>query len=223
MLKKIIVAFCFVTIAMGLVACSAASGNSKMDSVVPSSLEKIPLTINSKVSIVSGDTLYNPKTLKEVEGLAEYIVKGRLLNDAKQKLYRNGSAPVIFGVTVSSFEISKVFKGDLKEGDKIPIAERYYTLEENGETTRYELDYAPSEPDKEYIFFLIKEKDKRNDFLYGFFTPSVKETGRYPVITPKDSDFSRVGLMSADELNLVKTEPDTYQEIYEQVIKKYMK
>jgi hypothetical protein len=223
MCNKVILAICAIAISITFVACSATNVVSQTDTVVPSSLEKIPSsTGNIRVAVVSGDTLYNPKTLEEVEKLSGYIVKGRLKNDAKQKLYTPDAKTVIFGVTVSSFEITKVYKGNLKEGDKIPIAERYYTLEENGGTTRYELDYAPSISGKEYIFFLNKAPDK-NEFMRGFYSPVIKETGRYPVITQKDSNFSKRGLMSANELNLVKTEPSTYQKIYNQVIDKYMK
>lgn len=171
--------------------------------------------------VEKGDSLYNPQSLEEVEDLAEYIVRGKLLDDAKQKLERYGSEFVGFGVTVSSFEISHVYKGSLKEGDKIQIAERYYTLEKNGVTTRYELGYAPSVPNQEYIFFLIKAPDK-NKFLRGFYSPMVKETGRYPVIGTKDSGYPRLNLMTASELNLVQENPETYKKIYQQVIDKYL-
>ncbi len=222
-MRKILLTVCSIIMAITFVACSATDAISQTDTVVPSSLEKIPSsTGNIRVDVVSGDTLYNPKTLEEVEKLSGYIVKGHLQNDAKQKLYTPDAKTVIFGVTVSSFEITKVYKGNLKEGDKIPVAERYYTLEENGKTTRYELDYAPSIPGQEYIFFLNKAPDK-NEFMRGFYSPVIKETGRYAVITPKDSNFSKRELMSANELNLVKTDPDIYQKMYQQVIDKYMK
>lgn len=217
MRNKIILAICSVAIAAIFTACSRTT------TVVPSSLHEIPVTTkNIEVAMVKGDSKYNPQTLQEVEDLGDYIVKGRLLDDAKQKLYCPEPGTVTFGVTVSSFEITDVYKGNLKEGDKIPIAERYYTLEEKGEMTRYELGYAPSTPNKEYIFFLSKEDDF-NEFLRGFYTPSVKETGRYPVINTKDSNAPNISSMTAEELNLVATEPTTYQKIYQQVIDKYMK
>ena len=214
MRSRIISLFCIVAFAASLSAC-------KMDSAVPSGLEKIPPDVD-QVSVVDGDSLYDPQTLADVEGLAEYIVKGKLMGDAKQKLYTPDSKAVTFGITVSSFRISHVFKGNLKEGDKISIAERYYTAEENGKKIRYELGYGPSVPNEEYIFFLIKDDDS-NEFLRGYYTPSYKETGRYPVIDPdKKSTFSAQTLMDS-ELNLVLTDPDVYRGIYQEVIDKYMK
>lgn len=118
-------------------------------------------------------------------------------------------------------QITKVYKGDLKEGDRISLAEKYYTIVENGETTRHELGCAPLTPEKEYIFFLIKAQDD-NEFLRGFYSPMVKETGRYPVIETKDSAYPHINLLSASDLNLVQEKPDTYKKIYQQVIEKYM-
>ena len=214
--------FCIACLIMALTSCSERSSvTNPTNTVVPSSLENIPSSKNTKVVVEKGDSYYDPQSLEEVEDLTKYIVRGRILDDAKQKLERYGSKYVVFGVTVSSFEISHVYKGDLKEGDKIPIAERYYTLEENDVTTRFDLDYAPSVPNHEYIFFLIKDSDN-NPFLRGFYSPVVKEMGRYPVIGTKDSGYSRLNLMTASELNLVQENPETYKKIYQQVIDKYL-
>lgn len=211
MRNKIISMICTICFILMLTACSTSSASS---TVAPSSLDDIPTADNINVVIEEGDSMYDPQSLEEVEGLAEYIVRGKLLDDAKQKLEFYESEFVGFGVTVSSLEISNVYKGNLKEGDKIPIAERYYTLEENGVTTRHELGYAPSVPNQEYIFFLIKAPDD-NKFLHGFYSPMVKETGRYPVIGTNNND-------NFPKLNLVQTNPETYNKIYKEVKAKYM-
>ena len=201
-------------IAISLSAC-------QVNSTKPSGLGQKPLAAD-QVQVVTGDSLYDPQTLDEEEKLAEYIVEGKILDDAKQKLYSPDSKSVIFGITASSFQISRVFKGNLKEGDTISIAERYYTVEENGKAVRYELGYGPSMPNKEYIFFLIKDDDS-NEFLRGFYTPSGKETGRYPVINSDEKNSFNVKSLTDGELNLVQTKPDVYRNIYNEVINKYMK
>lgn len=215
MCNKIALTICTISIAITLVACSGTH------TAVPSSLENIPSSKNTKVVVEKGDSYYDPQSLEEVENLSEFIVKGHLLDDAKQKLYSPESGVVVYGVTVSSLEISKVYKGKLNAGETIPIAEKYYTLDESGETTRYELGYAPSNPGTEYIFFLNKAIDS-NEFMRGFYSPMVKETGRYPVLRTKDSGYSRLNLMSEKELNLVQENPETYKKIYQQVIDKYL-
>ena len=82
--KKIALIVSFIVMTILLSACSASTAVSGKDSVVPSSLEEIPTAIdNVKVVDTSGDTLFNPKTLAEVEDLSDYIVRGHFLNDAK--------------------------------------------------------------------------------------------------------------------------------------------
>nr|WP_319489206.1 hypothetical protein [uncultured Caproiciproducens sp.] len=220
---KNLLAVCAVVLFAGLTACGVEN-----TSVLPSSqrtpavsgLEEIPqMTAYAEIRVIDGDMLYAPTTLKEEDKLSDYIVKGRLLDDAKQKLERYEPGTVNFGVTVSSFKISWVYKGNLNIGDIIPIAERYYTVEEKGKIVRYELGYAPSPPDKEYIFFLSKVEDS-NEFLRGTYTPSVKETARYPVVDPSHFD---VDSMTAEQLNLVVRNVEDYRGIYKEVIRKFMR
>ena len=218
-MKKKISVFCAAVLAALLTACSGTN-----TTVPPSSLslEEIPSPAGGvKVVEVEGEMWYDPQTVEELKDLSDYIVKGTLLDDARQKLYSTAPGVVTFGVTVSSFEVSKVYKGDLKAGDVIPIAERYYTVEEDGETVRYELGYAPSVPNEEYIFFLIQD-DADHEFLAGLYTPVVKETGRYPVINKKARKLSEIEAMTAEDLNIIFTKLSTYKNLYKEVIDLYM-
>lgn len=220
---KMILAVCAVALFAGLTACGAEHApvlSLLQRTPAVSGLEEIPeMTADAEIRVIDGDMLYAPTTLKEEDELSDYIVKGRLTDGAKQILERYEPGTVNFGVTVSSFKISWVYKGNLNKGDIIPIAERYYTVEEKGKIVRYELGYAPSLPDKEYIFFLSKAKDD-NAFLRGTYTPSVKETARYPVVDPSHFD---VDSMTAKELNLVVRDVEDYRAIYKEVIRKYMR
>nr|WP_319489207.1 hypothetical protein [uncultured Caproiciproducens sp.] len=217
MRNKMILTVCGLVIVIVLAACSVTK------TTASSSLERIPeATDNVKVAVVKGDAAHSPKSLGEVEKLSPYIVKGRLRDDAKQKLDAPIQGMITYGITVSTLEISQVYKGNFKVGDTIPLAEKYYTLEENGESTRYEMGYAPSVPGQEYVFFLVKAPDE-SEILRGTYSPMVKETGRYPVINTKDSGVFDIRSMSPEDLNLVNTELSTYQKIYQEVINKYMK
>ena len=218
-MKKKISVFCAAVLAVLLTACSGTNTTVSPSSL---SLEEIPSPAGDvKVAEVSGDMLYNPQTVEELDDLSDCIVRGTLLDDARQKLYSTTPGVVTFGVTVSSFEVSKVYKGDLKAGDVIPIAERYYTVEEDGEAVRYEHGYAPSTPNKEYIFFLIKDPED-HEFLGGFYSPMVKETGRYPVIDKKGRKLSEIETMTAEDLNIIYTKLSTYKNLYKEVIELYM-
>lgn len=174
-------------------------------------LQVIP--IHSKSVATTGDYYYDADNLKELQKLSDYIVQGTLLDDARQKLYY--SDPDIiktasFGITVSSYKITKSLKGNLKAGETIKIAERYFTQEIDGEMIQYLLDYGPSEPNRDYIFFLNKEENK-NEFLKGYYSPTIREKGRYPVlnkplsveITSQDiNDFTLVGVSEEKYLSL---------------------
>ncbi|TQI67243.1 hypothetical protein LY85_1930 [Clostridium sp. KNHs216] len=233
--RKMFLAVCVLALVLGLTSCGTlgvpsgnfpdetsvvSGGNSLNETGMVSGLEEIPeMTADAEIRVIDGDVLYAPKTWKEENELSQYIVRGSLLDDAKQKLERHGQKFPVYGVTVSSFRISQVYKGNLNPGDVIPIAERYYTVKEEGKIVRYELGYAPSIPDKEYIFFLIPAEDK-NEFLRGTYGPMIGETARYPVVDPAEFD---VDSKTAEELNLVVRDVEDYRAIYKEVIRKYMR
>lgn len=218
-IRKYILSICpfFIAFALSIFVLSACAA--KPGSAVPSSLEEIPLSNeNTHVAVMDGDRFYDPQSLEEEEKYADYVVKGVLLNDAKQKLRSFDSKFVYWGVTVSTLKITWVYRGNLTIGDRIPIAESYYTLRQNGETTRYELAYAPSTPGQEYIFFLGKED---GDFLRGFYVPVMGEKGRYRV---QDIGFlPEIDFLSKKDLNLTVSEANVYKSIYKQVMNQYIR
>lgn len=216
MIRKYTLIICSLFIAFALSACAA-----KPVSAVPSSLEEIPpVDDKTQVAVIDGDRAFDPQSLEEEEKYADYVVKGVLLNDAKQKVKRFDDKLAIWGVTVSTLKITWVYRGGLTIGDRIPVAENYYTVVENGNTIRREFAYAPSVPEKEYVFFLGKENGK-NSFLDGFYVPVMGEKGRYPV---EDIGFlPEIDFLSKKDLNLTVTDPDVYKSIYKQVMNKYIR
>ena len=185
-------------------------------------LETIPQSDN--VEIVrpqSSDYLLTAESLSDLEEQSDYIVRGVLQDDAKQKLEMN-EGYAIWGVTVSHLKITDVYEGNIDIGDSIPVAERYYTKEVDGKVFRYEMDYTPSVPDKEYIFFLIKESDD-NEFLKGLYTPVGREAGRFLVPAEESSiSVNSIENGSEGELQLIGIDPEIYGGIYEEVIEKYL-
>ena len=86
-----------------------------------------PKDINTKISTMSvqADTSFDAQTLEELESQAKYIVQGKFQDDATEDL-QSEAGIVLYGATVSSFEITKVYKGDFEVGDVIKVAEQYY-------------------------------------------------------------------------------------------------
>ncbi len=210
-IRSRIISVCVMIIAVAMFVCSETEPSER------------PYPVDCYVCrIMKDNTLCVPKTMGKLEDLSAVIVKGSLLDDAKQKLHFPEVGVVGDGVTVSSFEISKVYKGNLQIRDKISIAESYYTFTENGTQTCYAQGYAPSVAGQKYIFFLTKSPED-NEFLRGTYSPMAKEIGRYPVIDTKDSNRPDIRSMTERDLNLVNTDLSLYQEMYQKIIDKYMK
>ena len=207
-----------------LAACAAGSlpgFRVRRKAVKPEGMEKIPSHIDQVAASV-GDYLYFPQTLGEEEDSADFIIRGTLLDDAEQKLQKDGRSPYgdCLGYTLSTFQVSRVYKGNLVPGDRILLGESYYTTEEDGKVTLHEVEYAPSAPNREYIFFLKKEKDSP-EFPHGFYTPVYKELGRYPVaIAGKESPLSSDMLENCG-IHLVQAGSE-YTGIGQEVVWKYM-
>ena len=81
-----------------------------------------PKDINTKISTMSvqADTSFDAQTLEELESQAKYIVQGKFQDDATEDL-QSEAGIVLYGATVSSFEITKVYKGDFEVGDVIKV------------------------------------------------------------------------------------------------------
>jgi len=120
------------------------------------------LSISSKVALASEPTEYQIRTSSEVEvyslddleHLAEYVVKGKIL-DAGENIHTRYSQ-----YTKTGFEISEVYKGDLEAGEIIYIGEDYFketNAVDGTETTFYFNGYTESIVGEEYVFFLVKK------------------------------------------------------------------
>lgn len=209
----------FALLASVLLAFSAISCTAQQDQTVSNQyLEEIP-SGSQIISKIVPDLLYDPHTLLELEELSEYVVQGTLLENAKQIVYRPDSVTPSDGVTISSFEISKVFKGSLKEGQTISLMENYWTKEEeDGGVVQIQIGYGPSEPNKEYLLFLRKEKES-NKLLAGYYHPAGLERGRYPILDTDlgEVDFTQLGF------ELVGMEEEQYASLYKEVWNKYLR
>ena len=116
---------------------------------------------NIKVSQMHGDlTVYD--TLEDVEENSEYIVQGKLIDTKFDQVY-DGEGNPAHSRMLSTFEVYKSFKGDLKKKEKITVVEPY----EVTENTFTSLEgYNKMKKNKKYTLFLFKST-KGNYVLTG--------------------------------------------------------
>lgn len=207
-----------------LFSCATNPKESSMSSVIPvttPTTSTLSRNRNVKSAQIEADVIFSPQTLKEVEEYSTYIVQGILLDDASQKLRYYDNLPV-FGITVSSFKITKVYKGNLKTGDMIQLGEKYYSVGDGGDEIIYHFgNYMPSEVGKEYLFFLA-DHSTSGDWWKDIYSPISWEKGRYPVLSENLMDRDSIDSMTNEELNLGKDDATDYKNIYKEVIAKYM-
>lgn len=178
-------------------------------------------TKNIATLSIETDRLYDAETLDELEGLSKYIVQGKFWDDAHEDL-QSEAGIIIFGATVSSFEITKVYKGNFKEGDVIKVVEKYYVEDDQGQKTLiHHGNYMPSDVGKEYVLFFDNPPENTERWK-DTYTPICVEKGRYPVLSPNTRAAVSVDDMTNEELNLDTGDSSLYREIYKDVIEKYM-
>lgn len=169
-------------------------------------------------TLTQGNLEYTVSNLSDLEEHTEYIVTGTFKSDSEQDLQRLSENPdslIVYGCTITSFEISRVIQGeDLTAGDVIRVGEEYY-LDDDG-ALQISSGYMPSETGREYILFLVKETNPQSRYCNVYAsTSSVK--GRFPVASP-----ANIAAASGRFLNLEGDVSDTYLSIYEAVVEKYL-
>lgn len=150
---------------------------------------------------IYADTLFDAGSLEELEDHAKYIVQGKFQDDATEDL-QSEAGIVLYGATVSSFEITKVYKGDFEVGDVIKIAEQYYVEEQDGQQTLVHYgNYMPSDVGREYLMF-FDNPPENSERWKDTYTPLCLDRGRYPVINAKTRSVAGV-----DKYDQRRTEP----------------
>lgn len=170
---------------------------------------------------IYADTLFDAGSLEELEDHAKYIVQGKFYDDAREDIQKDGEV-ITFGATVSSFEITKVYKGDFEVGDVIKVAEQYYVEEQDGQQTLVHYgNYMPSDVGREYLMF-FDNPPENSERWKDTYTPLCLDRGRYPVIDAKTRSVADVDNMTNEELNLDTGDSSLYRQFYKDVIENYM-
>lgn len=154
--------------------------------------------------------------LAELEEESDLIVVGTFKGNARQELDMRFDADfnkeVFYNVTsYNTFKISKVFKGDVKVGDKIEVAQHYGVYEDKFYTRG---GLTPMLDGDTWMLFLVKNPEKFGDS----YSCAGDTCGRYPV--PGVVNEGAIPF-SADMEKGVYDPYDFQDEIYDEILEKY--
>ncbi len=209
-MKRYVLVLICLSLILTIVSCSK---DSSLD--IPSDIEV--------VTIASHRRLFS--NLQEVEEEAEIIVEavpkknlGQTVKTEYNELFEKELAG--YGYTVWETEIAKVYKGDVKEGDKINLLQSYYIWEEDDGKKRLisHSSHKPIEKNKKYLLFLVYSEPHEahcavSDYQGLFSIPNaeLKERAEKGTLTKSDLE-----LYNDEALRNVKP-------IYTEVVEKYFK
>ncbi len=156
---------------------------------------------------------YKPYALEDLEETCDAIVVGTYVGDTRQKEiyqydYQVEKDTLVNTITYGSIEVSKVFKGDFKEGDIIEYAQEYAVLDNEYITFS---DLTPMSEGDTWLFFLFNNYDSGIYYCLG------DSDGRYPI---KDFAYQRIALTDNEDLGVFDKE-DFNEEIYNEILEKY--
>lgn len=138
--------------------------------------------------------------LESLEKASELIVIGEFVDDATQvveTMYEaNQGCEVIWnGISTNTFLVSKVIKGDIKEGTEIRISQRYLVDEEHNKFITFS-SMTPMKKGDQWIYCLMPY----NEYNQSYYTAG-DYTGRFPYKDISWEDFL-AGKYTADDLGL---------------------
>lgn len=208
-MKRIKTVLFFLVITSMIMAC----GRQETDTYVQKDYSDY--TCYSPSSVVG----FIPANLETLEQEADYIIKGKFLDDAEPDLQHGSRGQILYGCTISTFAVDTSYKGALHAGDQIDIVEEYYINEEQKYIYCIR-NYYPSDVGREYLLFL--KKNEPDYPRYGnIFYPCGNELGRYPSVNNKTRSVT-VDSLSNAVLNLGDGDSELYRSVYQEVIEEYM-
>lgn len=152
-------------------------------------------------------------SMTDLEENASHIVAGRLIDSPETKSQHVENIDSIYGYSLSQFEVDKVFKGELKSGDRIELLEPYYISDK---TIIHVGNYYPSDIGRDYILFLIEQQIEVYGKLSDIYWSYGYEYGRFAIVEDETIDY-----LNSSDMNLAEGNHDAYKAVYADVIEKY--
>ena len=174
-------------------------------------------------SQLQGAMLAPPDTLAKLQDYTDFAVRGILQADQKSEYdfapaYLGMDHP-ISGSTISGLQVTEVLwskeESSVQTGSRISIFEPYYAYEYHETPTLfYYSNYLPSEPGKEYIFFL----NQRN----GDYIVTWMESARFPLPDAQARSAASIDALTAEDLYLAEgVDLESYKALYREVLEAY--
>ena len=174
-------------------------------------------------SQLQGSMLAPPDTLAKLQDYTDFAVRGILQSDQKSEYdfapaYLGMDHP-ISGSTISGLQVTEVLwsKEELsvQTGSRISIFEPYYAYEYHETPTLfYYSNYLPSEPGKEYIFFL---NQRDGDYIVTWM-----ESARFPLPDAQARSAASIDALTAEDLYLAEgVDLESYKALYREVLEAY--
>ena len=174
-------------------------------------------------SQLQGSMLAPPDTLAKLQDYTDFAVRGILQADQKSEYdfapaYLGMDHP-LSGSTISGLQVTEVLwskeESSVQTGSRISIFEPYYAYEYHETPTLfYYSNYLPSEPGKEYIFFL---NQRDGDYIVTWM-----ESARFPLPDAQTRSGAEIDALTAEDLYLAEgVDLESYKALYREVLEAY--
>ena len=196
-----------------LITCPTISCKDKSTSVLSSDIEVVKVPNDKKVF----------DNLQQVEKNATIIVEAVIEESLGQNIVtdsanKNKKACPDYGYTKWEMKVTKIFTGDVKVGDKIPLLLEYYILKGLNDKEKL-ITYTALKPPiigKEYILFLKYDK-KQNAYV-----PICDYEGMFPKPDTELKDKAKKDKLQQSDLDVYSDDTlENIVPIYHKVVLKY--
>lgn len=192
---------------------TACSGSNSVNSI-PSNTELIHVSADRAIY----------QNLSDVEATSSVIVEGVIKENLGQKVktkYNPGAKKdlPVFGCTRWQVQITKVYKGDVKEGSAITYGQEYYLWDKSngGKQLLTTSAQKPVSINKKYLFFLTPYDD-----YYQCYYAAGDYEGKFAVPSDEQIAKAKSGTWTPSDLELYDNDSLLYLDtVYKEVVEKY--
>ncbi len=153
------------------------------------------------------------QNLNELIEVCDLVVVGEHTTDGvlQNEFLDANKSPYLFDVSESSFEISRVIKGDVKVGDTINITQQYYIQNVEGVDTIYDSsEMTPMKKGEKWVYFLSYDEINDTYWIRNIY-------GKYPV---PESNNSTADGFTAEEMGRYKKN-NMVDSLYNELVEMY--